>query len=287
MTDLILSSESLREYRAETYRWKPGKRLTSREQAVEYVNQRGFIFFWPNKGFEFPSLWSAVAGDRPIPDNHDDPGHVTWDWKDSLLGKRRWYYARVLRKRNTMISLEAAPYFYALSENYGDPDEDYLILYEQGRLTLEAKLVYEALLHGGLLDTIALRRAAHLTSAESDARFNKALTDLQVDFKILPVGVVDAGTWHYAFAYDIAARHMPDLPEKARTISEKNARLKLAELYVNSVGAIQASHLSRLFGWPSAISEKTVQHLVDSGLAISGVTIENQKGIWLAHPSLV
>ena len=53
-----------------------------------------------------PSLWVAVAGDRPVPDEHDDPGHVTWGWKDGLLGKRRWYYGRVLRKRNTFISLD-------------------------------------------------------------------------------------------------------------------------------------------------------------------------------------
>jgi hypothetical protein len=28
-----------------------------------------------------------------------------------------------------MISLEIAPFFYALSENYGAPEEDYLTLY--------------------------------------------------------------------------------------------------------------------------------------------------------------
>jgi hypothetical protein len=72
-----------------------------------------------------------------VADDHDDPGHATWGWKDALLGQRQWYYAKVLRKRATMIAFDVAPYFYALTENYGAPDEDYLTLYEQGRMPLE------------------------------------------------------------------------------------------------------------------------------------------------------
>ena len=165
---LPLPVDALQAYRAQTFRTAPGLRLQSADEAVAFVNQRGFVYFWPIKDVLLPSLWTATAGDRPVADAHDAPGHVTWGWKDSLLGTRRWYYAKVLRKRATMISLELAPYFYALSENYGSPEEDYLTIYEQGRLTLEAKLVYEALLDHGPLDTIALRKAARLSSRESD-----------------------------------------------------------------------------------------------------------------------
>ena len=42
------------------------------------------------KGIAFPSLWTAVAGDRPFADEHDDPGHVTWGWKDTAPGQRIW-----------------------------------------------------------------------------------------------------------------------------------------------------------------------------------------------------
>src|SRR5512139_1183513 len=211
-----ISFERIRSYRAETFRSLPGQRITNQNEAVDYVNQRGFIYFWPIRDIVLPSLWVAVAGDRPVADEHDDPGHVSWGWKDDLLGKRTWYYAKVLRKRATMISLETAPYFYALSENYGDPQEDYQIQYMQGRLTQESKAIYEALLDKGILDTIALRRATRMTSAESEARFNRALTELQADFKILPVAVTQSGAWHYAFAYDLVHRHFPDLPEQAR-----------------------------------------------------------------------
>lgn len=70
----IVSASRLTDYRALTFRFSPGFSLSTPEQAVEYVKERGFIFFWPVKGFTFPNLWGAVAGDRPVTDGHDDPG---------------------------------------------------------------------------------------------------------------------------------------------------------------------------------------------------------------------
>jgi hypothetical protein len=184
----ILTQKTLLDYRKTTFHLAPHARLKTPEQALRYIVERGFIFFWPAKGIILPSLWAATAGDRPVADEHDDPGHITWGWKDSLLGKRYCYYAKILRRRGTFLSNSLIPYFYALSENYGSPEEDYLIQYQEGRLTQEARQVYETLLDHGPLDTIALRKKAHLTSREGDARFNKALDQLMADFKILPVG---------------------------------------------------------------------------------------------------
>lgn len=264
------ATDSLKAYRAQTYRTRPGERLASPEEAVEFVNQRGFIFFWPIKGIDFPSLWAATAGDRPVPDEHDDPGHVTWGWKDRLLGKRLWYYGRVLRQRNAMVSLEALPYFYVLSPNLGDPEQDYLDQYMEGTITAEAKSVYEALLKDGPLDTISLRKAAHLSSTGSDGRFNKALNDLQMEFKILPTGVSEAGAWHYAFIYDLTHRHFPDLISQAEHVYESTARQQLALWYFNSLGAAPKNQLARFFGWKPEEAERTLHPLLTSGQLVSG-----------------
>jgi hypothetical protein len=283
MSDSALQSfltDRIKAYRAETFFALPQLRVTTIEGAIEFVNQRGFVFFWPIKDVVLPSLWVANAGDRPVPDEHDDPGHVTWNWKDSMLGQRRWYYGRILRKRNTIISLESAAYFYALSENYGDYQEDYLIQYEQGQMTLEARLVYEALLKEGPLDTITLRKSAHLTGSNSDGPFSKALNDLMVDFKVLPVGVSDAGTWHYAHVYEIVARHLPDLVEKARFIQEPSARKRLAWQYFVSVGAARMNDLIRMFSWPPGDSEKAVIQLEQDGLIRRGFSLPSASGNW-------
>jgi hypothetical protein len=284
---LQLSSELLAAYRAQTFRLSPAPRIAAPEEALTWVNQRGFAYFWPIKGITLPSLWVAAAGDRPVGAHHDDPGHVTWGWKDAALGKRIWYYAKVLRRKATFISLDVAPYFYALSENYGSPEEDYLLAYEQGRLTMAAKQVYEALLKEGALHTIDLRKAARLTSKQSDVEFNRALEVLQADFKILPVGVAQAGSWNYAFIYAITARHFPELPEKAREIGEAEAREKLAALYFRSVGAAQLKDIVKLFGWGLEITLRVVKRLVDGGKLVGSLTLAGQAGEWIALPELV
>jgi len=279
--------KKIESYRRQTFLSTSGKRIKSKEQAIQFVDQRGFIFFWPIKDMLLPSLWVAVAGDRPVADAHDDPGHVTWGWKDSLLGARRWYYAKVLRKKSTIISLLVAPYFYALSENYGSPEEDYQIQYMQGTMTQEAKAVYEALLSEGPLDTISLRRAAHLSSRESDSRFNRALTDLQADFKVLPIGTSQAGGWRYSFIYEVVARHHPELLEKSRLIQESEARQKLVQLYLRSVGAASLRDLVKLFRWPAPQVEDTLDKLVESGEVKRGLQLKDQPDEWIALPELL
>ncbi|NPV85663.1 MAG: hypothetical protein HPY45_06595 [Anaerolineae bacterium] len=281
----ITKYEAIAQYRAHTFCTLPHLRVKTIHQAIEFVNQRGFVFFWPIKGIILPSLWVSAAGERPVPDWHDDPGHITWQWKDALLGKRCWYYARILRRRNTIVSLETIPYFYALSPNYGDYEHDYLEQYAQGFLTQEAKSLYEALLKQGPLDTLSLRKAARLTSRESDARFNRALDDLQIELKILPVGISQAGAWHYAFIYDIVPRHFVDLPEKAREISVSQARTRLIEMYLLSIGAAQPKDITHLFGWKPEVTQSTITALIKDNRIIEGA-VEGMPGHWLFTPHL-
>ena len=280
----IIDFKRLTVHRARTFHLPPAKPLSSQSQALRFVNQRGFIYFWPIKGIDLPSLWTAVAGDRAVPDAHDDPAHVTWGWKDDALPKRIWYYAKILHRKATMIALDVVPYFYALSQNYGSPEEDHLVAYEEGRLTLAAKNVYDALLKGGALDSISLRKAARMTSAK-ESEWNRTLEDLQKDFKILPVGVAEVGAWKYAFVYQIAARYYPDLPESARVISESQARTKLLELYFESVGAAQARDANKLFGWGTELMSRTLTRLVESG-KLKIAEHPKQKGEWMTLTQL-
>jgi hypothetical protein len=277
-----LSLARVQTYRARTYHLLPELQVTSAEEAVAFVEERGFAYFWPIKGVEMPSLWAAVAGDRPVADEHDDPGHKTWGWKDAALDKKWWYYAKVLRKKATLIALDIAPYFYALSENYGAPEEDYLDQYRRGVMTQEAKTIYETLLREGALHTIALRNATFMTTKESGYRFNRALDELQADFKILPVGVAQAGTWNYAFIYECVHRHYPDLPGCAGAIKISAAQRKLVELYFRSVGAAQLGDVTKIFQWPRKDVERAIHTLVDAETLVTGLTVPGQKGEWFA-----
>lgn len=279
-------TQAVQAYREETHRSPPDLRLHSPDQAIEFVNQRGFIFFWPIRGIPYPSLWTAVAGEVPVVSNHDHPGHVTWGWKDNLLGKKKWYYAKLLRNKATILSLNAAPHFYALKENYGAPEHDYLTQYEQGRMTMEAKNLYEVLLNEGPLDTVVLRRKANLSAKASSSKFERSLTHLQSDMKIMPVGVSRAGGWNYAFIYDLVTRHFPELPEIARQITEGQARRDLCSNYFRSVGAAQMKDVMKIFRWSSRLAKQVLDPLLESGM-ITRIWSEADESEWYILSELV
>jgi hypothetical protein len=281
-----ISAARLSEYQRNTFRLRGDMTLRSKEDALAFVEERGFVYFWPIKGIQLPSLWKAVAGNRPVADAHDDPGHVTWGWKDEMLDKRRWYYAKVLRGRAMMISHAVVPFFYALSDNYGDPDNDYLQLYDDGLLSREAKVIYEVLLKEGPLDTVTMRRKIHMTGKASNSPFDRGLVSLQRDFKILPIGIARVGGWRYSFIYDHVHRYYPELPAKARPISRRTARRELVSRYFDSVGMAAEADARKLFQWSKRDIDSALASLVDSGTLLSKCQLEGKEGDYFALTSL-
>jgi hypothetical protein len=270
-----LTQSQLTSLRDVRYRRKASLRLKSSQDAVRFVNEVGFCMFWPIHGVEMPSLWAAVAGNRPVADAHDDPGHVTWGWKDQSLDKRWWFYAKLLRGKSTLVSLKMLPYFYALSENFGGA-EDYLEAFRAGRLSIEAKSIYETLRDQGAMDSVRLRREARLSADSAKTRFDKALTELQKDLKILPIGVAQAGAWRYAFIYELVERWFPDLLESARTINRSAARAELLRRHLENVIAVTPAAAGRLFGWRKDETQAAVARLVESKKIVAGVKVGDE-----------
>jgi hypothetical protein len=269
-----LDPESLIAYRAGTFQTTPQNQLRNVEDAIQFVNARGFVFLWPVKGVDLPNLWTAVAGDRPVDSDHDDPGHVTWGWKDSMLGERVWFYAKVLRGKATFVGLSTIPYFYALSERVGDLD-DYTLAYDEGRLTWEEKSVADAILNHGALHTLELRRRSYLDASGAKSRFDRALTSLQRGLWILPIGIARAGAWKYAFIYELVDRWYPQILDAARNISLRDAYKKLTSMYLDSVGAVKPVKIARLFRWKIEHVRRALEELEGDGL-----TFQVEDGRW-------
>lgn len=282
-----ISWDVINYYRSQTYRTSEQSRLCSAEEAIQFVNERGFTFFWPAKDVPLPSLWNATAGIRPVPSEHDDPGNITWDWKDSLLDKKVWYYARILDNRNAMISIEMMPFFYALSPNYGDYEFDYLESYHMGYMTNAAKTIYETLISTGPMDTISLRKVSHLTGEKQKSAFLKYINDLQKIMYILPIGISRSGGWRYSFIYDIPARYFTDLQEKSKMISEDEARKMIAWKYLQSIGAAQVRFFMRLFHWSEPIIRKTVAELIKENICCDNVEFDQFPGKWIVLKTLI
>jgi hypothetical protein len=264
-----LTAEAIEARRAWIGRRTPQRRVQTAGQARRFVDATGFCFFWPIKGFEMPNLFHAIAGRvRPVPNEHADPDiSKCWNWKDEALGRRLWYYGKLLGRRATLISLDYLPDFYALSPNYGG-EEDYLEEYAAGLLSQEAVRIYEALRDQGPLDTVRLRRETRLASENAKTRFERGLVELQVGLKILPVGVAEAGAWHYAFNYDLVTRHYPELAAQARAITRRAARARLVTRHLDNVVAARRAELERVFGvlrWTAGEWDSTLAELSGAG----------------------
>jgi hypothetical protein len=232
-----------------------------------------------------PSLWDAIAGRvvKTYPDHKGYEIERTWGWKDESLDKKWWYYGKLIRDRATLISLDFLPNFYALSENFGDYEHDYLEEYKTGQLTAEAKQVYEALLKNGALDAVRLRREAHMSSDANKGRFDKALTDLQTGLKVLPVGVAPAGAWRYAFIYEVLPRWYPEIPVRAQKISRIEARRRILEQYMRNVIFSTVPLAARVFGWSLKETQPVAQQLAEEGRLALDVKVAGIRETQLIH----
>lgn len=262
-----ITLEWITEQRAYRYHRTSDRCVQTIQDARAFVDEIGFCHFWPIKNVEMPNLLHAIAGQvRPVPAEHNDPdGSRCWGWKDQSLGKRWWYYAKLLRRKATLVSLDLLPSFYACSRNFGGLD-DYLHEYKDGTLTSEAKQIYEALLEHGPVHTIRLRKEAHMSADSAKSRFERALTELQIGLKVLPIGIAQAGAWRYAFIYEIVQRHFPDLPHRARQIKRSEARRKLVLTYIDNVVAVERSAIRRVFhvlDWTPTELDRTLATLID------------------------
>lgn len=263
----VLTRHMLIDAREMRYRRRMNLRVTTKEQAIEFVNDVGFCCLFPIQGVEMPSLWDAIAG-RVMKTTNKHSGYEierTWGWKDDSLDKQQWFYGKLIRGKATLVSLGFLPNFYALSENYGDYEHDYLEEYHTGQLTAEAKQIYEALLKNGALDAIRLRREARLSSEANKGRFEKALTDLQAGLKVLPVGIAQAGAWRYAFIYELLPRWYPDVPAKARKIGRAEARRAILDQYLRNVIGTTLQSAARVFGWTLAETKQVAESLAAEG----------------------
>jgi hypothetical protein len=273
-----LTKHDVLERREARYRRRMNLRITTQEQAVEFVNDVGFSFLFPIQKLELPSLWDAIAGRvvKTYPQHKGYEIERTWGWKDESLAKKWWYYGKLIRDKATLVSLDFLPNFYALSENFGDYEHDYLEEYKTGQLTSEARQVYEALLKNGALDAVRLRREAHLSTDANKGRFDKALTDLQTGLKVLPVGIAPVGAWRYAFIYEILPRWFPQIPVRAQRIGRVEARRRILDRYLRNVIFSTVPIAARLFRWSTTETQQAAVTLaaderLELNVKVSGI----------------
>ena len=108
-----------------------------------------------------------------------------------------------------------------------------------------------------------------MSANSAKSRFDRALVELQVGLKVIPIGVAQAGAWNYAFIYEILQRHFPDLPDQARPIGREEARRVLVRRYLDNVVAADRQMVSKVFHvlkWTPMELGRTIEDLLQAGL---------------------
>lgn len=243
----MLGSEEIEVIRDRNYRRIPGLFVRTEDEAVEFINEIGFCFLFPQK-YDMPSLWEAMC-DYPAAgcDWNDPIANLIWGdgktilgWRDTLPKSRRVFFGKAIAKKPSFISLKYLPYFYAC---YGV--SDYLQEYEAGKMSHLSKKIYEFLFEKGPTPTGNLRKSVGMFGKQNKYKFEQAMVELQSKFLIAKV---DAVPGFCVDVWDVLERWMPEAIKEASHIRKEEAIKEILAKYLKIVVAVQAQEIVRLFG---------------------------------------
>ena len=241
-------------------------------EAAQFIHDVGFCLLFPlDRGTPLlPSLYDAVCGgQRRLIHDWNEYMQRLWTWKDELAAHKKVYFGKFFKGRPSFISLQMLPYFYTLSGNYGDL-EDYQQVYEEGRITQDAKRICEFLFEKGPTPTVHLKREAGFRGKGGRTRFEGALKELQRSLLVVNAGVTQEGSSWPSIIVDLLLRVHPQVVKKSGKIPEENTRRKIARKYFDIAVASTAKDLSQLLGWKKEIVHETLQSLLKKGVILSG-----------------
>lgn len=224
-------------------------------QAVKFIDAVGFCVMFPVQKVPLPSLYYAVT--RRHPPGWDNETEMMWRWKDELPRKRLAFYAKYFRTRGTMISLAMLPYFLSNRQAPAAPG-DFERFYAAGRITHDAKTIWEALAKQGAMATLELRHACKLDSKAGNARYKKAILELQCLLAVVHFGTEkETGAWASG-RFELTCRAFPRQVRTAQKISVEKARQALAARYRKLYPDAPVLQIARLFGWSIAETQKAL-----------------------------
>jgi hypothetical protein len=222
------------------------KRVRTPADAVQFLNRVGFCVLFPVKGVALPSLYYA-ASRRPLL-TWDRYCMLIWKWKDELPRRKRAFYAKYFKGRGSFISLEMLPYFLA-AEGSAAAVDDFLRYYEQGCISHDGRVIWEALATHGPMATLELRHAINMETKTGNVRFKKAMLELQRRLFVVHFGAEQETAAWASGRFELTARAFPKQVAAARAISPARARDAIASKYIALYHDVTPLQVARLFGW--------------------------------------
>jgi len=196
--------------------------ITEAEDAFTFVTALGFCTWGPIPGLAFPNLAEAMG------ETVSSVLAPTWSWKDDLHFAQQLYYGKIIGGQPSFIAPDYLPDFVAALAGQGlEEERDPLHLYLDGRLSREAKALYDYLLDHPAQPTRALRRGTSLGNKRMKTATERAFTELQRRFLICKVDLTGRTRGTYSCIWDIAERFWPQVFENVGQTLPHAARQRI------------------------------------------------------------
>jgi hypothetical protein len=228
------------------------RRIRTFSEAARFVDDAGFCMLFPVKSVPLPSLYYAVTRRNLFDDwIWDEYSEMVWGWKDELPRRRRAFYGKCLRGRGTLISARQLHNFMALFETAAEPGL-HDPFYAAGRITEDARAVWQALEEHGPLATLELRHCCRMDAKAGNIRYKRAILDLQRLLIAVHCGTEqEIGAWPSA-RFDLTWRAFPAAAGLARETVPADARKNLAAAFAKQHPDATPAELARMFRWTRA-----------------------------------
>lgn len=237
-------------------RWR--KEVATEAEALAFIDRMGFCLLFPQRTLRAASLWEAVKG-TPAFEDWDEDAQCLWAWKDDFPLRGLAPYGKFLRRKPAFISLRALPAFLAgmapgpeALETAADSREPWRVLhralFEEGRLTVEARDVAEYLADHGPTGSGALRTRFG-GKGKARHRVDRALEELQSHLLVTHAGTTETGSGWPSATLELLARAFPDAVAQAAALDPDEARAEILAVYRDHCPDAPTAAVARLFGW--------------------------------------
>ena len=220
------------------------RQITGPDEALAFITECGFCTWGPVPHMTFPNLAEAMG------ETATSVLERTWVWKDDLHLAHKLYYGKIIAGQPSFLAPDYLPDFIAALAGRGlEYEPDVTWLYFDGRLSSEAKAIYDWLLDHPAQPTRELRRSTRLGETSKKLATERALVELQRRFLVCKVDLTGRTRGTYSYIWDLAERFWPHAFVDSHHTSPTAARSKIRS-QLRTFGVAPSPHLEQyLFLW--------------------------------------
>lgn len=228
------------------------------EEAQCFMQRLGIVSIFSNK--LLPSLAMAIYTNELS--NQLKANQRVWDFAHALMSTKKTYYGRLLKSRNSLISMKLLPCFLNLKSI-----PDYKQLYRERHLSTTAKSIMELLLNSGPLMTIQIKDYLKNFQKRNTGIFERALKQLQEHFLICCSGKIAHCRCGWRFnLWSPTQTWIPQgVQSRARTLTHAEAMSNIIEKFVYTTIKTDEKTIARFFKWPLNEVRLRVESLIEKG----------------------